>query len=162
MCRVGDFNQSHASMTSPAALAALRDLSVSNLTLYREFMITSRVIDTSESEPDPVEPDLEQNTTVDDESDIPLHVAIEHIISGSSRLPDGFTQHEDGALTRSAVVENPDLDVNTNKMEEGLGEGLNVSPVADPVVAPPAHAALGRGHRTKKVSRHYDSGLWEE
>jgi hypothetical protein len=37
MCRVGTFNQSHVSLTSPEALTALRKLAISNPTLYKEF-----------------------------------------------------------------------------------------------------------------------------
>jgi hypothetical protein len=37
MCRVGTFNQSHASLTSPEALTALRKFATSNPTLYKEF-----------------------------------------------------------------------------------------------------------------------------
>ena len=47
MCRTGDFNLSHASLTSVAALSALHTLPTTNPTLYQEITSgkTNEIID---------------------------------------------------------------------------------------------------------------------
>ncbi|KAJ7835472.1 hypothetical protein B0H13DRAFT_1913553 [Mycena leptocephala] len=47
-----------------------------------------------------------------DESDVPLDVVINHVISGGvAPLPKGFLLGADGNLARNRVVENAELDV---------------------------------------------------
>ena len=134
MCRVGVFNQSHASLTSPEALSALRKLATENPILYNEFTANIHSTTGEGVEPDYfTEPD---DIGVVDESDTPVDVAIEHVLAESAGAPHGFVVRDDGALARSGNVEPP---VN----------------VPEPI--------LGRGHRKKKVSERYglELHLWK-
>lgn len=155
MCRVGTFNQSHTSLTSPEALTALRKLATSNPTLYKEFTAGFHNSRAGEgTEPDYFA-ELEDNGVVD-ESDTPVDVVIEHIIKESAGAPRGFLVHEDGSLARSGRIENPD-DVDDASDEEVLVEDPTSSSIPSP------KPVLGRGQRKKKVSERYglELHLWE-
>jgi hypothetical protein len=54
MCRVGEFNLSQASLTSPAALTALRQLANTNTALYHENTGGNTVTEAAKNE----EPDF--------------------------------------------------------------------------------------------------------
>jgi len=152
LCRVGAFNQSHASLTSPEALSALRKLATSNPGLYNEFTanIHNGVVD------EDVEPNYfaesEEDIGVVDESDTPVDVVIEHIIAESAGAPQGFLVREDGGLARSGNVEDPDGADDTHMSEE---QNEDLANVPEPV--------LGRGQRKKKASQRYglELQLWE-
>ncbi|KAJ6606756.1 hypothetical protein B0H10DRAFT_1956845 [Mycena sp. CBHHK59/15] len=110
LCSVGPFNCSHASLTSTAALAALRDLRKTNLALHCE--LTGE----AEAREEIVNEDLfaenEEDLTYNDESDVPIEVLINHVTSGGvAPLPDGFVVGEDGDLARNEASEDPELDV---------------------------------------------------
>ena len=149
MCRVGTFNQSHASLTSPEALTALRKLATSNPTLYKEFTAgTHNNMAEEDTEPDYFA-ELEDSGIVD-ESDTPVDVVIEHIIDESASAPRGFLLCENGSLARSGRVEDPD-DVDEAHASDKEVEDTIPEPV------------LGWGQRKKKVSEWYglDLHLWE-
>jgi len=149
MCRVGTFNQSHASLTSPEALTALRKLATSNPALYKEFTSSTHNNTAGEdTEPDYFA-ELEDSGVVD-ESDTPVDVAIEHIIDESASAPRGFLLREDGSLAHSGRVEDPDDVDETHASDEEVED-----PIPEPV--------LGRGQRKKKVSERYglELHLWE-
>ena len=151
MCRIGTFNQSHASLTSPEALTALRKLATSNPTLYKEFTASTHNNTAGEdTEPDYFA-ELDDSGVVD-ESDTPVDVAIEHIIDESARAPRGFLLRENGSLARSGKIEDPD-DVDEAHMSDDSEEIEDLIP--EPV--------LGRGQRKKKVSERYglELRLWE-
>ncbi|KAJ6615663.1 hypothetical protein B0H10DRAFT_2255135 [Mycena sp. CBHHK59/15] len=110
LCSVGPFNCSHASLTSTAALAALRDLPKTNCALHCE--LTGE----AEAREEIVNEDLfaenEEDLTYNDESDVPIEVLINHVTSGGvAPLPDGFVVGEDGDLARNGAAEDPELDV---------------------------------------------------
>lgn len=151
MCRVGTFNQSHASLTSPEALTALRKLATSNPILYKEFTASIHNITAGEdTEPDYFE-ELDDSVVVD-ESDTPVDVVIEHIVDESASAPRGFLLRENGSLARSGRVEDPD------DVDEGHASNEEVE---DPIQVP--EPVLGRGQRKKKISERYglDLCLWE-
>jgi hypothetical protein len=89
MCHIGTINQSHASLTLPEALTALRKLAISNPSLYKELTASTH----NNTADEDTEPDyfaeLEDSGVVD-ESDTPVDVAIEHImmsrLSGEATL----------------------------------------------------------------------------
>lgn len=137
MCRVGAFNCSHASLTSPEALAALRSLPIDNPALYAELSAGKNTTDGQISLDDIEDTFLDQN---EDGSDIPTDVVVAHLMSSSGSVPDGFVI-EDGSLVR-----------------DGVGEDLEFDEGDD---APPVSESLGRGHRTKTGSRRYGS-KWEK
>ena len=152
MCRVGVFNQSHASLTSPEALSALRKLATENPILYNEFTANIHSTTAEGVEPDYfTEPD---DIGVVDESDTPVDVAIEHVLAESAGAPHGFVVRDDGALARSGNVEDPDSD-------DVDGACTSEGQVEPPVNVP--EPILGWGHRKKKVSERYglELHLWE-
>jgi hypothetical protein len=104
--RVGNFNQSHASLTSPEALTALQKLATSNPSLCKELTASTHNTADEDIEPDYFA-ELEDSGVVN-KSDTPVDVAIKHIIDESASSPRGFLLHEDGSLARSGRVEDPD------------------------------------------------------
>ncbi|KAK6974778.1 hypothetical protein R3P38DRAFT_2811639 [Favolaschia claudopus] len=137
MCKVGEFNRSQASLTSPEALAALRDLPNTDPDLYQELTSQSR------DPVDDVQEDLFNDEDHDycDESDVPVEVLIDHVISaGVAPLPAGFAATEDGSLARSGSAEDTELDVNADDL-----------PVA-----------TRRAKRSGKKNTLYAGAVWEE
>jgi hypothetical protein len=149
MCRVGNFNQSQASLTSPEALAALRDLPRSNPALYAE--LTSG--DDEGILLSTIEEPAFTSDSVEDESDIPVEVVVDHLASGSAELADGFRVEDGDVITRTSCLEDPNQDV-----EEEMDE-----PGTSALMASVPPAGLGRGHRVHKPSRRLRGlELWEQ
>ena len=134
MCRIGTFNASQASLTSADALAALRNLPISNPTLYKQF--TGETEDTTTVELD--EPAFFENEEVDDDSDIPMDMILSHVMEEG--LGPGFEVNDEGRIERTGVAE----DVETE-----------IAAVAAPLI-------LGRGKRTKTTSTRYSTLAWEQ
>ncbi|KAJ7753269.1 hypothetical protein B0H16DRAFT_1723303 [Mycena metata] len=141
LCRVGEWNLSQASLTSPAALAALRELCTTNPTLYDALnqTSTSTVIVGGEIE-EPAFP-----TNVYDDCDVPLDVVADAVASGGSDIAANFTVGEDGGVARSRNAEASDAEDEESDLE------VDSEPVA-----------LGRGQRKKFVARRYQGPAWEE
>jgi hypothetical protein len=95
MCRVSEFNLSHASLTSAAALTALRELPNTNPALYREITGGKTQEFTGEEEDEPIEYG----------SDIPVEVITAQIVSGGSVTTEGFEVDGDGSIVRTGVAE---------------------------------------------------------
>ncbi|KAJ7762101.1 hypothetical protein B0H16DRAFT_1455723 [Mycena metata] len=137
MCAVGPWNCSHASLTSPEALAGLRELRTTNPTLHAELTQTD-VAQPDITSIDSVQDDdpFEGDVAVYDDCDIPLDVVSAHLTSSGSSIATNFSVSANGGITRSGDAEASD---------------------AEEEVAP-----LGRGQRRKIVARRYQGALWEE
>ncbi|KAJ6590815.1 hypothetical protein B0H10DRAFT_2197604 [Mycena sp. CBHHK59/15] len=85
------------SLTSPAALAALRDLPKTNPTLHLE--LTGLTTPPEEIENEDLFSKDEEDLTYNDESDVLAQVVINHVVSrGAADLPDGFKLDSDKNL----------------------------------------------------------------
>jgi hypothetical protein len=137
---VGEFNCSQGSLTSPAALAALRDLPNTNPALHAE--LTGQTSAPEEIDKEDLFSKADEELTYNDESDVPVEVVIGHVTSrGLDKLPAGFTVTEDGDLARNGGAEDAEVDV--------LVDTLPLS--------------LRRGKRTtKSTSRFGGDSAWEE
>ena len=135
LCRVGNFKLSQQSLTSPEALAALRELPKSNPALYREFVGLDEPVE------EPVgESEDEFSDDVEDASDIPVDVVSTLVTSGSTHLEEGFRIDDEGCVVRVAEVEDAEAG------EEAVAE-------PEPV---------GRGHRKKKATVPWGGvAVWE-
>jgi hypothetical protein len=138
MCRVGEFNLSQASLTSLAALTALRQLANTNTTLYHEITGGNTVTEAAKNE----EPDFPEDSDIqtNDGSDIPVDVIITHIMSGGSAA-EGFKVNDEGSIMQIGVAEETDLHI------ELMGD---------------KDKPLGRSHRVKFGSKRYKTAEWEE
>ncbi|KAJ7731757.1 hypothetical protein B0H16DRAFT_1733125 [Mycena metata] len=106
-----------ASLTSPAALAVLRDLPNTNPALYAELMGNLA----------PAEDTFEENLFApeeedfNDESDIPVDVVIDHVINrGLRNLPPGFAIAEDGSIIRNGAAEDDELNIEVDDLPLSL------------------------------------------
>lgn len=107
---VGEFNWCQASLTSPAALAALRDLPNTNPTLHLE--LTGIAKPPAELENEDLFTQDDELLDYNDENDVPMDVVIHHVMSGGfAQLPAGFTVVEDESIVRNGVAEDAELDV---------------------------------------------------
>ena len=134
MCRAGDFNLSHASLTSAPALTTLRELPVTNPTLHQE--ISAGKTNT--------EDDLDDEPTFsieapDDSCDIPINIVRSAVMSDGVVSAEGFVIDDEGGIVRTGVAEETEWD-----------EGENASPVE-----------LGRGRRARIGTKKYGAE-WEE
>jgi hypothetical protein len=134
MCRAGDFNLSHTSLTSAPALAALRELPVTNPTLHQE--ISTGKTNTKDDLDDEPAFSIE---TPDNSCDIPINIVRSTVMSDGVVSADGFAIDDEGGIIRTGVAEETEGD-----------EGARASPVE-----------LGRGRRTKTGTTKYGSE-WEE
>ena len=139
MCRVGEFNLSQASLTSAEALTALRELLRTNPALHKEFTGEEKVMTIDEGD----ELEFSEDCDHDDESDIPIDVVVNHVLSEGSTPIAGFVVDDEGGLTRTGSAEDSDVEEN--------GELDNKVDVEVPVVI-----QLGRGHRIKRSPK-----VWE-
>ena len=110
-------------MTSPEALAALRELPKSNPPLYRELVGLDEPVE------EPVRSEDEFSDDVEDASDIPVDVVLALVASGSTHVEEGFKIDDEGCVVRVAEVENA----------EAGEEAAEPEPV-------------GHGHRKKKAT----------
>ena len=142
------FNLSHASITSPDALMALRNLPKTNPALHKELSQDIEELAVPPTVNVPEEPAFADN--LDDSSDVPIAVVKSHIISASQTIPAGFGTHDDGSLCRSTAVEDTDFDP-SQELEDESRDPM-------PVVA----LELGHGHRTKRRRRLFgDEPNWD-
>ena len=101
-----------ASLTSPEALAALRNLAKTNPQLYQEITGTSKpAIPTAAKE------ELAFSDLPDDSSDIPVAIICKHILFHESSVPEGFVADDTGALVRTGSGENINADAEIEKTE---------------------------------------------
>ncbi|KAF7349854.1 ATP-binding cassette sub-family A member 6 [Mycena venus] len=114
-CAVGDFNCSQTSLTSPAALTALRELPTTDPDLYRELIGQKQPTETVVEEE--LFADDEEVKGYCDESDIPVDVLITHVTTGGvAALPDGFQIDDEGNLCRNSAAEDPELVVEASDL----------------------------------------------
>ncbi|KAK7024599.1 hypothetical protein VNI00_016160 [Paramarasmius palmivorus] len=121
LCRVPDqpFNLSHASITSPEALAALRDLPTQNLNLYKKII----GLGTAEPADNGVkEAAFEDLDAVVDESDVVTTDLIQFLKKGEQGLRKGLAVNDDGNLVRSTQADEPNVDIGGLDIGERNGE----------------------------------------
>jgi hypothetical protein len=149
MCHIGEFNMSQGSLTSPAALAALRSLPKDNPRLYGELSQTT--VEKDEAEDDLIVASAGVSSDVGeepysnlfyDDCDVPVDVVVAHIASGSTTVADNFVVAADSGIVRAGNAENSDAE------EE-----------AAVFVAAPVN--IGRGQCKKFGSKRYDDAAWE-
>ncbi|KAJ6524213.1 hypothetical protein B0H19DRAFT_1085423 [Mycena capillaripes] len=92
MCRVGNWNLSHASLTSPEALAGLRDLRKTNPTLHASLSQTTKTDPTSGA------PD-------NGDGEIRTWMGMSHFASGGSGIAANLSVDANGGITRSGDAE---------------------------------------------------------
>jgi hypothetical protein len=136
--RVGKFNLSHASLTSPDALSALRQLPVTNPALYHEITAGKANESTGDDEPT-FSPEAE------DGSDIPIDVVRSVVIAGRC-VVDRYKIDEEGSIIRTGVAEDSEAEIDEANSEAGV---IMLA------------ANLGCGHRSKVGSKRYGAD-WEE
>ncbi|KAJ7174864.1 hypothetical protein C8R46DRAFT_1031457 [Mycena filopes] len=139
MCRVAEWNLSQASLTYPAALAALRNLRNTHPALHAALNQTAVAIPDDEITKEVfTESDLR-----DDDSDIPLNVVTGLLRSGDAlTVTPNFAIAEAGGITRAGDAELPDAE----QSEEEISEPQ----------------ARGRGQRKKIAACRYLGSAWEE
>ncbi|KAJ7154527.1 hypothetical protein C8R46DRAFT_1041562 [Mycena filopes] len=138
MCRIGDYNLSQASLTSPEALGRLRRLRDENPALHAE--LTQTTPDTSVAPASEIEEEAFTDVDVHDDSDIPLAVISSLLTSGPASLAAEFAAGPTGGLVRTGDAEQSDTE-------------------AGPAPAP---VTLGRGQRKKIGTSRYQGPFWEE
>ncbi|KAF7334012.1 ATP-binding cassette sub-family A member 6 [Mycena venus] len=139
MCRVGSWNLSQASPTSPEALAGLHNLHSTNPTLH--VALTQSEMDPTSEEPDHGDGnDPYQGADVYNDCDVPLDIVAAHLPSGGSGIAANFSVDANGGITRSGDAEASDAE------PEELDEP----------------AVLGRGQRKNIAARRYQGPAWEE
>ncbi|KAJ6618557.1 hypothetical protein B0H10DRAFT_2217522 [Mycena sp. CBHHK59/15] len=92
MCRVGPWNLSQASLTSPEALAGLRELRTTNPALHAALMQTTGTDPTPADSTADADDDDDpyQELDVYDDCDIPLDVVSGHLLSGRASVAANF------------------------------------------------------------------------
>ena len=86
MCCVGEFNLSHTSLTSAAALSALRELPTTNPALHHTFSLGKTNQTTIDDEP--AFPD--DDGCINDGCDIPVNVVQSVVMSEGIMTKNGF------------------------------------------------------------------------
>lgn len=127
LCRAGDFNLSHASLTSAQALTALRELPTTNLTLHSEISAGKTDVNAHDLN-EPAFPVDAPN----DGSDIPIDVVRSAVMSEGVIVDESFEIDDHGAIFRTGVA----------KGLEEIEAVENIGPVV-----------LGRGRRQKLGQR---------
>lgn len=117
LCCVGNFNLSQQSLTSPEALAALRELPKSNPALYRELVGLDEPVE------EPVGSEDEFSDDVEDASDIPVDVVSTLLASDSTHVEEGFKIDDEGCVVRVAEVENAEAGEEAAAEPELVGHG---------------------------------------
>ncbi|KAJ6621668.1 hypothetical protein B0H10DRAFT_2187938 [Mycena sp. CBHHK59/15] len=141
MCKAGEFNFSHASLTSQEALGWLRQLPKDDPVLHAELMLSSVPLPAGDAVKE--EPFL--NVNVYDDCDIPLDV-LSDMLHGVS-APGKYSVDAEGGLTCSGDAEKSDAE------DDSESEAVEVA-LASPVI-------LRRGQRKKTENKRYRSELWE-
>ena len=134
MCWAGDFNLSHASLTSAPALTALCELPVTNPTLHQEISTgKTNTKDNVDNKPTFL---IE---TSEDSCDILINIVRSTVMSDGVVSVEGFAIDNKGSIVRTGVAE---------EMEGDKDE--DASPVE-----------LVCGHRMKMGTKKYGT-KWEE
>ena len=113
LCRVGDLNCSHMSLTSPDTLSALRELPKTNPRLHSELVGAGEAPPLGADDEEPFADEVE------DDSDIPITAVVTHVASGRLDVAGGFEVLEDGSIGRVSLVEDADADMRDISREEG-------------------------------------------
>ncbi|KAF8631364.1 hypothetical protein AX17_005130 [Amanita inopinata Kibby_2008] len=131
MCRIGDFNCSHASITSNEALALLRNLPITHPAIHEELTYQQEPV---LGEEEPAFADGMNEELATDDLDVPIEVLIDHLVSDGMSLEHGYAVDEEGCIVRNNLAEH----IVAADKEEGA--------VTVPVL-------LGQGHqvRTKRM-----------
>jgi hypothetical protein len=145
MCRVGDCNLSQTSLTSAAALTALRELPQTNAELYREITGQTAIRCTQAEAQTEADFSDEEGDSNDYGSDIPVDVIISDIISEGTIATPGFETDSAGVIVRNGAAE--ETEVAEDELKEDVCASGGVSP-------------LGRGRRAKIGSTRYGAE-WE-
>jgi hypothetical protein len=134
MCRAGDFNLPHASLTSAPALTVLHERPVTNPTLHQE--ISAGKTNTKDDLDD--EPTFSIKTP-DNSCDTLINIVRSTVMSDGVVSAEGFAIDNEGGIVRTGVAEETERD-----------KGENASPVE-----------LGCGRRAKMGTTKYGAE-WEE
>jgi hypothetical protein len=129
-------------LTSPEALAALHNLPTTNHVLYCELSGAP----TTDYEGDDIE-DAEPvfSDIVDNDSDIPVDVVLDHVLSGGCDIKDGFAVALSGEISQLGSSKDADA-------EDDVTELTKVSVVK----------SLGCGHQRKTAPKRLGNiGAWE-
>lgn len=155
MCRATDeFNLSQTSLTSQAALTALRELPITNPELHAQLSHTHEQCFPSDTDPTApeLEPDFSDNLDMlddglyDDGSDIPTSDIISFTVAGKKNVNKLFLVNDDGNIERSAAVENAEVE------SEVVPEGE---------IAAASSAVRGKGLRKKIKTRPFGGTGWD-
>ena len=131
---------SHDNLTSPRALAALRELPETNPHLHHQLNGLNNLDDLPTVNPGDEEPDFGEE--IEDDCDVPTEVLASHVASGLTGMVGGFKVGDDGRIERNAMVE--DTEVEQVKVEVEVEQ------------------QQGRGCRKKFAKRPFGSvGEWE-
>lgn len=89
---------------------------------------------------------------IEDASDIPINIVLQHVTTGTCDVLDGFVIEEDGSFVRTSSVEDPDAE--PREVSDLVLQESDDKPVPVP---------LGRGHRKKKEVKPFggSSAWWE-
>jgi len=136
---VGDFNLSHASLTSAAALSALQELPTTNPALHHMFSLgkpNQTMVDDEPAFPD-------DDGGINDGCDIPVDVVQSVVMSEGIVAKNRFALDGEGNIVRTGIAEDVEEIIELEELE---------------VVK---STELGRGHCAKTGSRKYGAD-WEE
>lgn len=146
LCRIGEFNCSHESLTSAKTLEMLADLPETNLLLFSKLS-QSRLNDLDALG----EEDAFSGDSPDDDSDIPLGV-VAAVVELSGAVDDaGFDVADDGTVIHMGVAETDQDDI----VRTESGDNIEQEAVLElPVVT-------WRSGRTVRPSTWYAGDVWE-
>ncbi|TFY79697.1 hypothetical protein EWM64_g4314 [Hericium alpestre] len=157
------FNLSQASLTSTAALQALKNLPTTDPQLWAEISQgrADQLQLTDRSKPDPSSPDdKDEEQELGDDLSIPTLMLCDHILTGGSTLGRGFVENDKGRLAPVSISEMLDdaaADTDHEFTEDTEG-------AADVEAGPSEPAAMGCGKQAKKPNQFYTVGkkFWEQ
>ncbi|KAF7969543.1 hypothetical protein HWV62_26941 [Athelia sp. TMB] len=141
LCRVGDRNLSHSSLTSPTTLAALHDLPHTNSSLHQELSAGRQTLIQSLSDDEPAF--LEAGGDIDEGSDIPVDIVRSVVMSEGTVAAKGYTINTQGSIIRDGIAEDAE----------------DAADVVNLVVAG-SEAELGHRRQVRRESKRY-SDDWE-
>lgn len=139
MCHVGDFNFSHASLTSAAALSALQELPTMNPALHHTFSLRK----TNQTTVDDELAFPNDDGGINDGCDIPVDVVQSVVMLEGIVAKNGSVLDSKGSIVRTGIAEDVEEII---ELEE-----LDVVQSTE----------LGCGHHAKTGSRKYRAD-WEK
>ncbi|KAF8144611.1 hypothetical protein K438DRAFT_1782680 [Mycena galopus ATCC 62051] len=152
VCEADLFNSSHASLTSPEVLVALRDLPNKIPALHQE--LTAARVMPGDTEVEELPFPLDDQMPYNDESDVPLKVLINHVKAGnSSKLPDRFAVDEAGNLARYGVAEDTELDIVANDLPLAVRHRKRSTKAPNPYVTKHLVKTLQYNERLQELAR---------